>query len=105
MTNFRINFSNPWFLLLLIPAALFTLIPYFRIPKKYRRTRNRIASIVLHLVVMVLAVSVLSGMTFAYDIPNTENEVILLAFVIAPKDASPSFRVARYSSPSKICSV
>ena len=78
MTNFRINFSNPWFLLLLIPAALFTLIPYFRIPKKYRRTRNRIASIVLHLVVMVLAVSVLSGMTFAYDIPNTENEVILL---------------------------
>ena len=27
MSNFTINFSNPWFLLLLIPAVLFTLIP------------------------------------------------------------------------------
>ena len=78
MINFRINFTNPWLLLLLIPAALLTLIPYFRLNKRYRKTRNRITSIVLHLVIMVLCISVLAGITFEYDVPNTDNEVILL---------------------------
>ena len=81
MTNFSINFSRPWFLLLLIPAVVLTMIPYFRVAKKYRRTRNRIVSIVLHLIIMVLSVSVLSGITFEYDLPNKENEVILLVDV------------------------
>ena len=78
MTNFSINFSNPWLLLLLIPAIAFTLIPYFRSNKRYRKTRNRIVSIVLHLIIMVLSISVLAGATFEYDLPNEENEVILL---------------------------
>lgn len=81
MTNFSINFSKPWFLLLLIPAVVLTMIPYFRVAKKYRRTRNRIVSIVLHLIIMVLSISVLAGITFEYDIPNKENEVILLVDV------------------------
>ena len=78
MTNISVNFTIPWLLLLLIPAVLFTLIPYFRLSKKYRRTRNRIISIVLHLMIMVMCISVLAGVTFAYDIPNKENEIILL---------------------------
>ena len=78
MTNFKIDFERPWFLLLLIPALILTMIPYFRLAKKYRRTRNRVVSIVLHLMIMVLSISVLAGITFSYDIPNTENEVILL---------------------------
>ena len=78
MTNFSINFSNPWLLLLLIPAVGLTLLPYFRVKKKYRRTRNRIVSIVLHMTIMVLSITVLAGINFSYDIPNRENEVILL---------------------------
>ena len=78
MTNFSIKFSNPWLLLLLIPAFALTFIPYFRSNKRYRRTRNRIVSIVLHLIIMVLSISVLAGVTFEYDVPNEENEVILL---------------------------
>lgn len=81
MTNFSVNFTNPWFLFLLIFAAVFTLIPYFRLAKKYRRTRNRVVSIVLHLIIMGLSVAVLAGITFEYDIPNDENEVILLVDV------------------------
>ena len=54
------------------------IIPYFRLNKRYRRTRNRITSIVLHLIIMTLAISVLSGVTFEYDTPKAENEVILL---------------------------
>ena len=78
MTNFSINFSYPWLLLLLIPAGLLTLIPYFRLNKRYRCTRNRIVSIVLHLIIMVLSISVLAGISFDYDVPNEENEVIIL---------------------------
>ncbi len=78
MTNFSINFTYPWLLLLLIPAALLTLIPYFRLNKRYRCTRNRIASMALHLIIMVLAVTLLAGISFEYDTPNSDNEVILL---------------------------
>ena len=78
MVNFSINFSNPWFLLLLIPAFLLGIIPYFRLNKRYRKTRNRITSIVLHLIIMTLSISVLAGITFKYDTPMSENEVILL---------------------------
>ena len=78
MTNLSINFSYPWLLLLIILAALMTLVPYFRMNKRYRGTRNRITSMVLHMVIMVLAICVLAGLTISYDLPNQDNEVILL---------------------------
>ena len=78
MAQFRINFESPWYLLLLIPAIAFTLIPYFRSAKKYRKNRNRITSIVLHMIVMVLGIAVLAGITFEYQIPKKENALILL---------------------------
>lgn len=78
MINFSINFWNPWLLLLLIPAFGLTLFSYFRLNKRYRFTRNRIVSMVLHLVIMVFSIVVLAGMTFSYYVKNTENEVILL---------------------------
>ena len=46
--------------------------------KRYRKTRNRITSIALHITVMVLSISILAGITFEYDTPNKDNEVILL---------------------------
>lgn len=81
MRNFSIYFSHPWLLLLIIPAIAFTLIPYFFLSKKYRRTRNRITSIVLHCIIMVLAISVLAGIQFRYQVPNGENEVLYLVDV------------------------
>ena len=78
MTNFSIIFANPWLLLLLIPAVGLTLLSYFKLNKRYRRTRNHITSIVLHLIVMVLSIAVLAGIAFGYNIPNNDNEIILL---------------------------
>lgn len=78
MTNFSIEFIYPWLLLLLIPAFVLTFIPYFRVRKQYRRNRNRVVSIVCHTVVMVLCILLLAGITFSYDLPNRENEIILL---------------------------
>ena len=84
MSNFQIAFAHswqPWLFLLLIPALFFTLFPYFRLNKKYRRTRNRVTSMILHMFIMLFAVTVLAGMTFAYDVPNRENEVMFLVDV------------------------
>ena len=92
MYNFSIDFIYPWLLLLLIPAVALTLIPYFRLSKRYRKTRNRITSIVLHLIVMTLSISVLAGMTFQYDVPNKENELIVLVDVSDTEEQSAAAR-------------
>lgn len=78
MSNFKIEFSCPWLLLLLIPALFLTLFPYFRTAKKFRRTRNRIISVVLHALSMTLCVALLAGMSFYYEVPNRQNELLLL---------------------------
>ena len=82
MQNFRIDFTNPWLLLLIVPAILLTLLPYFRMNKKYRRTRNRIISMSLHVTAMVMAIALLAGISFKYELPNEKNEIILLVDVL-----------------------
>ena len=81
MSNFKFCFTHPWLLLLLVPALATTLIPYFRVKKRYRRTRNRVISVVLHTLVMTLCILLLSGFHVRYDVPNEQNEIILLVDV------------------------
>ena len=78
MQNFRVNFTHPWLLLLLIPAIALTLFPYFKANKKYRKTRNRILSMIFHGLAITLAITLLAGITFGYEKPNLENELIIL---------------------------
>ncbi|HBJ18866.1 MAG TPA: hypothetical protein DDY70_03885, partial [Clostridiales bacterium] len=78
ISNLHIEFSRPWFLLLLIPALFVTLFPYFRLSKKFRRNRNRVISTVTHAVAMTLCITLIAGITFSYDVPNRENELIVL---------------------------
>lgn len=81
MLNLQLNYTHPWLLLLIIPAILLTLLPYFLMNKKYRRTRNRIVSMVLHSIAMVIAINLLAGISFRYEIPNAKNEILLLVDV------------------------
>ncbi len=81
MLSLKIQFSHPWFLLLFLLFLAFTIIPYFTIPKKYRKTRNRITSMVLHGIVSLLVILILSGMTFIRTTANSNNEIIMLVDV------------------------
>lgn len=94
MTGFSVEFAYPWLLLLLIPAAVLTVLPYFFLNKRYRRTRNRIISMVMHGLVMLFAILALSGMTFEYTLRNDENEILLLVDVSDTEEASADRRDA-----------
>lgn len=81
MIHFRIHFSYPLLLLIFLLGLAMTALLYFRLSKKYRKNRNRITSTVLHLIVLALAVLTLAGTMFTYEIPNKENQIILLVDV------------------------
>lgn len=81
MLGISINFAYPYLLLLIIAFVIATFIPYFMVSKKYRNTRNRIVSIFCHLFASVLAVLMLSGMTFVNTNSNPNNEIILVVDV------------------------
>ena len=44
-------FNSPWLLLLIPVAVAVVLFPYLRISKRHRRTRNRVTSVVLHILI------------------------------------------------------
>lgn len=72
------QFDNPWFLLVLIPGIILAFWPYFRIRKDKRRTRNRIVSMILHLIILTLATFVLSGFTIHEEGKPKFNETFIL---------------------------
>ena len=61
MSSIEIAFQKPWFLLLAIPAFAVILLPFFRLPARRRKSFKRIASVVLHMVVVTLLVLIVSG--------------------------------------------
>ena len=76
-----LNFKNPWLLFLIIPAVALMLIPYFRLPKQHRKTRNRVISLVLHSVILLMLTLLLAGLSFTYTQVNVKKDVILLVDV------------------------
>ncbi len=67
MTDFRIDFNNPWLLLLFIPVLLLIFIPFFRIPRRFRGTRNRVISVVLHTLASALCICLIAGVSFSFN--------------------------------------
>ena len=76
-----ISFSYWYLLFLAIPLIGLSLIPYFKTPKRYRRTRNRIVSLVLHCITVVLLTFALAGMKFVHTVSNTANELLIVVDV------------------------
>lgn len=78
MADFKITFDNPWLLLLVIPILLLIFIPFFKIPKKFRKTRNRVVSVTLHTLACMLCVALVAGVGFRFTVPNRENQIMLV---------------------------
>lgn len=85
----KINFDNPWLLFVIIPAIGLMLIPYFRVKKQHRNTPNRVISLAIHTVILVLVTFLLAGMSFTLTQVTLKKDVVLLV------DASDSAVSAR----------
>lgn len=94
MVHFRIHFSYPLLLLVFLLGLAITALLYFRLSKKYRKNRNRVTSTVLHLIVFALAVLTMAGTMFTYEVPNKENQIILLVDVSDTEEQSREARDA-----------
>ncbi|MCH5162956.1 MAG: VWA domain-containing protein [Clostridiales bacterium] len=73
-----IQFDNGWLLFLLVPAIGLALIPYFRVPKQHRNTLNRVLSLSIHCVILLLAVLMLAGLSFTFTQVSVKKDVIIL---------------------------
>lgn len=79
MRDFKVVFTlSPWILLLLVPAVIFMLVTYFHVEKRFRRMRKRTISLVLHLVILVCAITALSGLQFTWAQDDMEDELVIM---------------------------
>lgn len=89
MSNIELRFERPWLFLLLIPALALILLPYFRMPKRRRKTAKRIVPVVLHCVMAALLIVLLTGFTI---VRNTDNQAVVI--LVDHSDSTLSVRSA-----------
>ena len=78
LTSYSLSFKYPMLLLLLIPAAALTVLPYFRLRKRRSRTIGRIISLCVHIVVILLSTALLTGLTFHSSEDGKKPDLLLL---------------------------
>lgn len=88
MFGYSVSFTYPLVLLLILPLVGVALLLYFLSNKKYRRTRNRIISLVLHCVICVLCVLVLADVRIIKEVAVDSNEVIFVVDVSHSGDSA-----------------
>lgn len=62
----------------MIPGIALVLFAFFRVSKQFRYTRNRVISLSLGVIMVVLCSFMVAGIGFSYYIANDTNEVLLL---------------------------
>jgi len=86
VSSFSIYLVHPWLLLLLVPLAVLTLWPVLRLPKSRRFTRNRVISLCIHSLILVLLVALLGDMT-VYKGRDNVNTIILADLSASTEDS------------------
>ena len=79
MNNIKILFDNVWVFILLVPAIILALIPFFKLNKQSRHSKNRIPSLSFHILILILVTFVFSGVKIQKDnVISDENTIILV---------------------------
>lgn len=76
--DISLKFAQPLFLLVILGGMILAVIPYFRMKKEKRRTRNRIVSMILHALILTLASMVLAGFSIHEEGIPIYNETYIL---------------------------
>lgn len=78
MNSINISFSQPWLLLLIIPLIGLALRPFLSLPHKMRYMKKRIASLVIHIVMLVLLTLIVAGINVENQYVAIKSDVIIL---------------------------
>ncbi|MBD5632300.1 MAG: VWA domain-containing protein [Clostridia bacterium] len=73
----NISFNNPWLLLIALPLIAAVVVPFFAVVKKENINGHHIASVCLHVLLVVCVTLAVSGMT--YEKVITDTQVYILA--------------------------
>jgi len=104
MYSITMHFERPYLLFLLIAFYALTIIPYLKLNKRYRKTRNRITSMILHTILSTLAVLLIAGTTFIKSKSNPNNELFILVDVSSTENESKESRDNFVNDLIKQCS-
>ena len=88
MSNISIFFTNPFFLLFIVLFFGAALVLYLVLNKRRRKDPNRIASLVIHFVIITLICSVLSGINIKINDTIVGNDIVFLVDVSDSNKAS-----------------
>jgi len=61
VTEYSIDIARPWLLLVIIPALILGIIPFFKLHKKRRKATKHIIPFIIHMILIVLLTSLVSG--------------------------------------------
>lgn len=82
----NINILTPWFFLILIPALVLGVIPFFRLHKKRRMSSKHLIPFIIHLALIFVLTSMLAGIKITETITApTDNSVV---FVVDMSDSN-----------------
>ncbi|MBQ7907200.1 MAG: hypothetical protein IJ309_04410 [Clostridia bacterium] len=82
----NINIVTPWFFLILIPALILGVIPFFRLHKKRRMSSKHLIPFIIHLALIFVLTSMLAGIKITETITApTDNSVV---FVVDMSDSN-----------------
>lgn len=95
MNNTKILFENAWVFLLLIPAIIIAFIPFLKLNKQSRRSKNRIPSMIIHIVVLLLITTVFSGFKIQKDNVISDENTLLLVDV-SDSSSNSKYKIDNY---------
>ncbi len=78
LAKLSFKFENPYWLFAILVGVILALIPFFRIRKDKRYTRERIVSMILHVLILTLASFVLAGFSIHEDQTLKNDETLIL---------------------------
>ena len=77
MTEYNFEIARPWLLLILVPALILGIIPFFKLHKKRRKATKHIIPFIIHMVLVLLLSSLLAGFQVVETRETPENTSVV----------------------------
>lgn len=86
MTDFNVEILRPWLLLIMVPALILGIIPFFKLHKNRRSSTKHIIPFIIHLVLVFLLTTLVSGVRVVETTTAPIDSTVI--FVVDVSDSS-----------------